>query len=101
MPSNERTVSITIRTKATGRVTLTTIYLPPKNALAQDSTGSEVLHNVLTKAVDNGDRLLLGGDFNTPPEQMAEWLEDQGYPFRVLCQSSPTYVAAAGSSNID
>ena len=67
MPSNDRTVSVSIKTRATGRVTLTTMYLPPGNALAQDSTGSEVLHSVLAKATDTGERLLVGGDFNTIP----------------------------------
>ena len=101
MPSNERTVAVNIRTKATGSVTLATIYLPPGNPLAHDSTGSEVLHEVLSKATENGDRLVLGGDFNVSPVRMAEWLQEQGYPFKVLCHDGPTYVVSTGSSNID
>ena len=66
MPSNERTVAVNIRTKATGSVTLATVYLPPGNPLAHDSAGSEVLQEILRKATDNGDRLVLGGVTSIP-----------------------------------
>ena len=33
--------------------------------------------------------------------RMSEWLQEQGYPFKVLCHDGPTFVASTGSSNID
>ena len=101
LPQSDRVVSVAINTKATGKIIVTSIYLPPKTTLAPGTLGHEIIQEVLSTASDKGIRTILGGDFNISPKLMAKWLTDNGHPHKVLCQHRNTYVAANGASNID
>ena len=60
-----------------------------------------MLKSVLAPMRDSGARVLAGGDWNNPPNEMANWLSQNNMPYLVVAQTRDTFVSTAGRSNID
>ena len=101
VPHSSRCMSVTIDTRDLGRVTLASVYAHQGDTWGSDSPAASLMHNILTPLTEEGTRVIIGGDFNTGPYAMQQWLDQHGYPFHVTAQEQDTYLTAQGRSNID
>ena len=98
---SERYIDVTLRSALLGEIVIGSIYVHQGSSLEQGGEADLLLMHVFGNHRDCGARILIGGDFNHPPLEMAAWLEANAMPFLVVAQSDPTFVSRAGQSNID
>ena len=94
-------MSVTVDTRDLGRITLVSAYAHQGDSWGSDSPASCLMHSILAPLTEEGTRVIMGGDFNTGPYAMQQWLDQHGYPFHVTAQEQDTYLTAQGRSNID
>ena len=98
---SHRVVTVTLTTRATGYLTVASVYLPQGEVLRDETEAAETLHATLRPLTAQAARALIAGDFNQHPDVVQAWLTHHEYPFTVICQRDPTFVSSTGRSNID
>ena len=96
-----RVVTMTLTTRATGYLTVASVYLPQGSVLRDETEAAETLHATLRPLTAQAARAIVAVDFNQHPDTVQAWLTHHEYPFTVVCQRSPTFVSTTGKSNID